>query len=49
MTEELKTYLVKKEMEKWCEKNKIFQKMEEVVVYGKTLRVNTKTGGIDII
>jgi len=31
MTEETKTYLVKKQMERWCEKNKIFDKFNDVM------------------
>jgi len=49
MTEETKTYLVKKQMERWCEKNKIFDKFNDVILYGKTLRVNNKTSEIEVI
>lgn len=44
---------VKKELEKnfgkWAEKQKLYEKLDEVILFGKTLKINKKTGKISVI
>lgn len=44
-----KKYLVEKQLGKWAEQNKIFEKIDEVLLYGKTLAVNKIKGIIEVI
>lgn len=48
MDDATKKYLIKKLFKKWAKQNKIFEKMDSVLLHGKTLVVNKRKGTIEV-